>query len=347
MYWPDGYLQGMSVQQIKAKRFLALHHAATPLLLPNPWDAGSAKLLASLGFEALATTSGGFAATSAGSMGRSAATRHSITRGRSVSATDVPVSADLENVFADQPARVAETVSLAIETGLAGCSVEDFTGHADAAIYDMELAVERVAAVAEQLTAARCISCSQPERRTTSEAVRTLLTPSPGFRPMELQEQTSSTPGLTQLEDIRRLVSEVEQPVNVLALPGAPSVSALGDVGVSRISGGKCVRICSPRRSRRGGPRAAGGRHVRVLDRSDGGRGAGTRRLFNESVPPRLRGRGEDRGLGVHGIAGPPRFDPTTGGSQIRRTWLETFYWPVQPPAGLVLEHSVAAGSTG
>ena len=107
-------------QADKAARFLALHGGPAPLLMPNPWDAGSAKLLASLGFEALATTSSGFAATLGrldGGVSREEALAHAASI---VAATDLPVSADLENCFADDPAGVATTVRLALDTGLAG-----------------------------------------------------------------------------------------------------------------------------------------------------------------------------------------------------------------------------------
>src|ERR1700677_1946608 len=121
----------MTTQADKAREFLALHRAGEPLLLPNPWDLGSARLLASLGFKALATTSSGFAAT----LGRNDGT---VTRDEAlihgaviVAATDLPVSADLENAFADDPADVAQTIGLATEVGLAGASVEDFTGRDD------------------------------------------------------------------------------------------------------------------------------------------------------------------------------------------------------------------------
>src|SRR3954454_16544543 len=111
-----------------AERFRALHDGDRPLLLPNPWDAGSAKLLASLGFEALATTSSGFAAT-LGRLDGSVTRDEAITHGEAiVKATDVPVNADLENGFADDPAGVGETVRLALDAGLAGCSIEDFSG---------------------------------------------------------------------------------------------------------------------------------------------------------------------------------------------------------------------------
>src|SRR5712692_8429990 len=136
-------------QADKAELFRALHEGPEPLLLPNPWDAGSAKLLASLGFSALATTSGGHAATLGrldGSVTRDEALAHAALI---VGATDLPVSADLENGFADEPAEVAKTVEGAISAGLAGCSVEDFTGRSDAPIYNMALAGERVAAAAE------------------------------------------------------------------------------------------------------------------------------------------------------------------------------------------------------
>src|SRR2546423_11656206 len=110
-----------------AQRFLSLHRPGTPLLMPNPWDAGSAKLLESIGFRALATTSSGFAATLGrldGTVTREEALAHAAAV---VAATRVPVSADLENAFADEPEGVAQTVRLAIDAGLAGCSVEDFT----------------------------------------------------------------------------------------------------------------------------------------------------------------------------------------------------------------------------
>ena len=109
----------MTTQADKAREFLALHRAGQPLLLPNPWDLGSAKMLASLGFKALATTSSGFAASLGrldGSVSREEALVHAAVM---VAATDLPVSADLENAFADEPAGVAETIRLAIEVGLA------------------------------------------------------------------------------------------------------------------------------------------------------------------------------------------------------------------------------------
>ena len=133
----------------KATRFLALHKTGSPLLMPNAWDAGSARLLVSLGFPALATTSSGFAATLGrldGWVTRDEALAHAASL---VEATDAPVSADLENGYAPDPEGVADTVAGALEAGLAGCSIEDYAGRADDTIYDRGLAVERVAAAAE------------------------------------------------------------------------------------------------------------------------------------------------------------------------------------------------------
>src|SRR5499425_3895715 len=138
----------MPTQTEKAERFAALHLGDEPLLMPNPWDRGSARLLESLGFQALATTSSGFAATLGrldGSVSRDEALAHAAAI---VAATELPVSADLENCFAGDPGGVARTVTLAAEIGLAGCSVEDFTGDDDEPAYDIGLAAERVEAAA-------------------------------------------------------------------------------------------------------------------------------------------------------------------------------------------------------
>src|SRR5215471_16656310 len=126
----------MISQADKAQRFLALHRPGQPLLMPNPWNLGSARLLASLGFEALATTSSGFAATLGRNDGLVTRDEAMIHAAVIVAATDLPVSADLENAYADDPAGAAGTMRLAIEVELAGASIEDFTGLADDPIYD-------------------------------------------------------------------------------------------------------------------------------------------------------------------------------------------------------------------
>ena len=229
----------MTEQFEKADLFLALHHRDYPLLLPNPWDAGSAKLLASLGFEALATTSSGFAAT----LGRldGSVTREDalINAAVIVDATELPVSADLENGYADDPAGVANTIRGAIAAGLAGCSIEDFTGREDDPIYDIGLAAERVAAAAE-------VAHSGPVRLVLTARAENYLHGRPDLDDTIARLQAYQAagadvlyaPGLAELEDIRRVVDSVQQPVNVLARPGAPSVAELRELGVARISVG-------------------------------------------------------------------------------------------------------------
>src|ERR1022692_3797320 len=139
----------MPTQTEKAKRLLAAPQPSQPLRMPTPWDPGSASLFASLGYAALATTSSGFAATLGrldGSVTRDEAIGHAAWI---VAGTDLPVSADLENCFADDPDGVAETVRLALGAGLAGCSIEDFARRDEDPGYDLALAAERVAAAAE------------------------------------------------------------------------------------------------------------------------------------------------------------------------------------------------------
>jgi 2-methylisocitrate lyase-like PEP mutase family enzyme len=223
----------------KAARFLALHSGPTPLLIPNPWDAGSARVLASLGFRALATTSSGFAATLGqldGSVTRDQALSHAAAI---AAATDLPVSADLENCFADDPAGVAETVELATRTGLAGCSIEDFTGNNDDPIYDLSLATERVAAAAEA-------AHSGPVRLVLTARSENYLHGRPDLADTITRLQAFQAagadvlyaPGVFTAEDVREVIASVDRPVNVLALPGGPDVAGLAALGVARISVG-------------------------------------------------------------------------------------------------------------
>jgi 2-methylisocitrate lyase-like PEP mutase family enzyme len=229
----------MTTQTDKARQFLDLHRPGSPLLLPNPWDQGSAKLLASLGFQALATTSSGFAATLGrldGSVIMDEALAHAVAI---VEATELPVSADLENCFADDPAGVARTVALAAETGLAGCSLEDFSGSDAKPIYDIGLAAERVSAAADA-------AHSGPVRLVLTARAENYLHGRPDLADTIARLQAYQAagadvlyaPGLTRLEDIRQVVKAVDRPVNVLAIPGAPAVSELAEAGVSRVSVG-------------------------------------------------------------------------------------------------------------
>jgi 2-methylisocitrate lyase-like PEP mutase family enzyme len=230
----------MTDQAETATRFLALHDAdPPPLLLPNPWDRGSAKLLESLGFQALATTSSGYAATLGrldGSLAREEALAHAAAI---VEATALPVTADLENAFGDDPADVADTVRCALDAGLAGCSVEDFTRRQDAPIYDAGLAAERIAAAAE-------VAHAGPVQLVLTARAENYVHGRPHLADtierLQAYQQAGAdvlyAPGLVDLDDIRWLVASVDRPVNVLARPGGPAVFELAEVGVSRVSVG-------------------------------------------------------------------------------------------------------------
>jgi 2-methylisocitrate lyase-like PEP mutase family enzyme len=214
--------------------FLSLHQPGRPLLMPNPWDIGSAKLLESLGFEALATTSSGFAATLGrldGNVTRDEAIAHAAAI---VGAVDVPVSADLENGFADDAGGVAETVRRAVGAGLAGCSIEDWSG---AAIYEREHAVERVAAAVE---AARASGEGFVLTARAENHIHGVDDLDDTIARLQAYQEAGAdvlyAPGLADLEQIRQVVASVARPVNVLALPAAPPVSELAQAGVARIS---------------------------------------------------------------------------------------------------------------
>jgi 2-methylisocitrate lyase-like PEP mutase family enzyme len=232
-------LPAMTAQPDKAATFMALHQRERPLLMPNPWDAGSARLLTSLGFEALATTSSGHAAT----LGR---LDYNVTRedalanaAKIVAATELPVSADLENCFAADSDGVAQTIRLAIEAGLAGCSIEDFSGNQQDPIYERSRAAERVAAAADA-------AHSGADKLVLTARAENYLHGRPDLADtiarLEAYQQAGAdvlyAPGLTDIEDIRRLVESIDRPVNVLALGGTPPVPALARAGVSRISVG-------------------------------------------------------------------------------------------------------------
>ncbi len=209
-----------------------------PLLMPNPWDAGTATLLAAMGFSALATTSSGHAATLGrldGSVDRDEVLAHAATI---VAAVDVPVSADLENGFADGPEAVASTVTDAVTVGLAGCSIEDFTGHAEAPFYEIGLAAERIAAAAEAahrepgmvLTArAENYVHGNPDLADTITRLQAY---------QEAGADVLYAPGLTATADIRQVIAAVDRPVNVLVRPGLGTVAELAQAGVARISVG-------------------------------------------------------------------------------------------------------------
>jgi 2-methylisocitrate lyase-like PEP mutase family enzyme len=219
--------------------FMALHQGPSPLLMPNPWDVGSAVLLASLGFQALATTSGGFAA-GLGRLDGNVTRDEAIDHGAALAAAvDVPVSADLEHGFADDPDGVAETIGLAAGTGLAGASVEDSTKRHDDPIFDLGLARERVAAAAEAAHRgpSKLVLTGRAEnyingRKDLADTITRLVAY------QEAGADVLFAPGVVDGDEIRELVRSVDRPVSVLALPGCPPVAELAEIGVARISVG-------------------------------------------------------------------------------------------------------------
>jgi 2-methylisocitrate lyase-like PEP mutase family enzyme len=228
----------MSTHAEKAAGFLRLHHEEQPLLLANAWDPGSAKLLASAGFKALATTSSGYAA----SLGR---LDYGVTREEAlghaaalVAATDVPVSADLEDCFSPDPGGVAETVRGALEAGLAGCSIEDWSA-ADGRLYEPGEAAERVAAAAQAAHGGpvRLVLTARAENHLRGKGDL-----SDTIARLQAYERAGAdvlyAPGLDSPQELRELVASVGLPVNVLARPGAPSVAELAALGVKRVSVG-------------------------------------------------------------------------------------------------------------
>jgi 2-methylisocitrate lyase-like PEP mutase family enzyme len=217
----------------KAAGFLALHTPGKPLLQPNAFDAGSAKILETLGFPAIATTSSGFAATLGrpdGHVSRDEVIAHS----RAVAAAvDIPVAADSENGYADAPADVAETVRLLGETGLAGCSIEDWSG---TEIYDAGLAAERVTAAVEAAHAASLVLTARADNLLRGGDLDDAIKRLQAYQ--DAGADVLFMPGLRKAEDIRAVLASVDKPVNVLVMPGCPPVAELAEMGAARISVG-------------------------------------------------------------------------------------------------------------
>jgi 2-methylisocitrate lyase-like PEP mutase family enzyme len=229
----------------KVERFRALHARPGAFVIPNPWDPGSARILAGLGFEALATTSSGFANALGrvdGQVTRDEALRHC----RELSAaTDLPVSADLERGFGDEPEVVAETIRLAGASGLAGGSIEDYTGEPARPIYELSLAIERVHAAAE---AARAIGDGFVLTARAENLLRGVRDLDDTIRRLQAYERAGAdvlfAPGLSTLDDVRLVTSAVGRPVNVLAsVFRSTTVAELAAAGAKRISvGGSLAR---------------------------------------------------------------------------------------------------------
>jgi 2-methylisocitrate lyase-like PEP mutase family enzyme len=239
----------MRTQAERARLFRALHERPGIFVMPNPWDAGTAKLFASLGFEALATTSFGLANALGRVDGTLAVSRDElIANCRDIaSATGLPVNADLENGYADDPAKAAEIIRLAADAGIVGGSIEDATGNEARPIYDFNLAVERVAAAAE-------VAHSLPFPFTFTARAENLLH---GRRDLDdtvkrLQAFAAAgadvlyAPGLRDLATIRQVVAAVSKPLNVVMSAADPDLTTqqLADAGVKRISvGGTLSRL--------------------------------------------------------------------------------------------------------
>jgi 2-methylisocitrate lyase-like PEP mutase family enzyme len=231
----------------KVQLFRDLHYRDSAFVIPNPWDIGSARLLASTGFEALATTSVGYA----NSIGRQ---DHGVTRDEMIAhaatlaaATELPVSADLENGFGDDPGTVAETIRMAAAAGLAGCSIEDRTNRDDDPIYSFEHSVDRIRAAAEQvrnlpfpfMLTARSENYLHG-RKDLADTINRLQ----AFQ--EAGADVLYAPGITDVKEVATLISSVDRPVNVLAgMQGTHfDVNELSRIGAKRISvGGALTRV--------------------------------------------------------------------------------------------------------
>jgi 2-methylisocitrate lyase-like PEP mutase family enzyme len=231
----------MKTQAQRASTFRALHQGDAAFLIPNPWDVGTARLLAHMGFEALATTSAGYAF----SRGQKdfAVSRDQVLQhvAAIVSATALPVSADLQNGFGDDPETVSETIRLAAATGLAGGSIEDASYRPEMPIYDLGQAVERIRAAAQ---AARAL----PGDFVLTARAENYLVGRPDLgetiKRLQAYQQAGAdvlyAPGLRNREDIAAVVSSLDKPVNVLmGLPGVElNLTELSAMGVKRVSVG-------------------------------------------------------------------------------------------------------------
>ncbi|MCO5160886.1 MAG: isocitrate lyase/phosphoenolpyruvate mutase family protein [Mesorhizobium sp.] len=220
----------------KGARFRALHE--TTFVIPNPWDIGTARLLVSLGYPALATTSAGYAFSRGladGAVGFPEMIAHCK---ELAAAVDVPVSADLEKGKGDSPESAAETIFAAEAAGLAGCSIEDSTGDRDKPIYDFSLAVERVAAAVE---AARSLKRDFVFTARAENFLCGIEDLDDTIRRLQAFEKAGAdvlyAPALADIETVRTVCASVSRPVNVLAIAGF-SVEALRGAGVKRISVG-------------------------------------------------------------------------------------------------------------
>ncbi len=238
----------MATHVEKALAFRALHEELGAFVVPNAWDAGTARILGALGFRALATTSAGLAFALGRRDGAAAISREeTLANARAIAeATDLPVSADLENGFAHEPQAAAATIRLAADAGVVGGSIEDSTGDPSAPIYDFDLAVERIAA-------AVAVARSMPFPFTLTARAENFLhgrrDVADTIRRLQAYEAAGAdvlyAPGLSTLNEIKAITSAVSRPVNVVMGSWNPdlTVDQLAAAGVKRISvGGALAR---------------------------------------------------------------------------------------------------------
>jgi 2-methylisocitrate lyase-like PEP mutase family enzyme len=239
----------MRTQAEKAAAFRALHQRPGAFIIPNPWDAGTARLLAALGFEALATTSLGFANTLGRADGADAVSRAEVLANcRDIAAaTDLPVNADLENCYAHEPRAAAEMIRLASEAGIVGGSIEDFSSDPAKPIYEFGLAVERVHAAAE---VAHGLPVPFFLTARAENLIRGRLDLDDTIKRLQAFEKAGAdvlyAPGLKDLATIRTVVGAVSKPVNVVMSHADPALTLedLAAAGVKRISvGGSISRL--------------------------------------------------------------------------------------------------------
>ncbi len=234
----------MTTQTDKAHAFRALHERSQAFIIPNPWDVGTARLLAAMGFEALASTSAGYAYTLGlpdTRVGRDRMLAHVV---ELVRATDLPVSADLENGFAETPEGVAQTYRLAAEAGLVGASIEDASGEAEAPILELSQAVERVQAAVE---AVRSLPFPFTLTARAENHLHGRVDLGDTIRRLQAYQEAGAdvlyAPGLRTRDEIETVVRSVDRPVNVLM--GSPGMSFgvadLSAMGVRRISVGSAL----------------------------------------------------------------------------------------------------------
>ena len=228
----------MSIAE-KSAAFRALHQSGKPFILPNPWDAGSARILEGLGFAALATTSSGFALTK-GRDDYGVTREEVITHCREIaSAVDIPVTADLENGFGAAPEDAATTIEQAVETGLCGGSIEDSTGNDDDPIFELSLAVERVSAAVEaaKKSGAGFVLTARAEAFLHGQGDLDRV-----IERLQAYEKAGAdvlyAPGLPDLDAVRAVCGSVSKPVNVLIMGKLAKLNAseLADAGAARLS---------------------------------------------------------------------------------------------------------------